>query len=65
MFNLNADSKIRGPGFIILNALRVLNVISLLLVAIASWVMLVMTVKTSNVRRHLFLSATETLLIPI
>jgi len=48
MFNLNADSKIRGPGFIILNALRVLNIISLLLVAIASWVMLVMTVKTSN-----------------
>lgn len=48
MFNLNADSKIRGPGFVVLNALRVLNVISLLLVAIASWVMLVMTVKTSN-----------------
>lgn len=49
MFNLNADSKIRGPGYIVLNAIRALNVIALLLVAIASWVMLVMTVKTSNV----------------
>lgn len=49
MFNLNSDSKIRGPGYIILNVIRVLNIIVLLLVAIASWVMLVMTVKTSSV----------------
>lgn len=37
-----------GGGYITLNVIRVLNIISLLLVAIASWVMLVMTVKTSN-----------------
>ncbi|KAG0652142.1 hypothetical protein D0Z07_1030 [Hyphodiscus hymeniophilus] len=49
MFNLNFnnDAK-RGPGYIILNVLRVLNIIALLTVAISSWVMLVMTVKTSN-----------------
>ena len=48
MFNMNPDSKMRGPGYIILNVLRVFNIISLLTVVIASWVMLVMTVKTSN-----------------
>ena len=50
MFSLNSnpDSQMRGPGYIILNVIRVLNVISLLTVAVASWVMLVMTVKTSN-----------------
>ena len=46
--NTNADSEMRGSGYIILNIIRVLNIISLLTVAIASWVMLVMTVKTSN-----------------
>lgn len=45
---MNPDSKMRGPGYIILNVLRVFNIISLLTVVIASWVMLVMTVKTSN-----------------
>jgi hypothetical protein len=37
-----------GPGYITLNILRVCNIISLLLIAVASWIMLVMTVKTSN-----------------
>jgi hypothetical protein len=44
-----SESKMAGPGYIALNVIRVLNVISLILVVIASWVMLVMTVKTSNV----------------
>jgi hypothetical protein len=48
MFNMNSESKLQGPGYIILNGLRVLNIIALLLVAIASWVMLVMTVKTNS-----------------
>ena len=50
MFNLNGQSKMAGPGYIILNVIRVFNIITLLTVAVASWVMLVMTVKTSNVR---------------
>lgn len=45
-----SESKLAGPGYITLNVIRVLNIISLLLVAIGSWIMLVMTVKTSNVR---------------
>lgn len=49
MFNMKPDSKLRGPGYIILNVLRVLNIISLITVVIASWVMLVRTVQTSNV----------------
>ena len=44
-----SESKLAGgAGFIILNILRGCNVISLALVAVASWIMLVMTVKTSN-----------------
>lgn len=49
MFNMNSESKMSGPGYITLNVIRVLNIIALLTVAAASWVMLVMTVKTSNV----------------
>ncbi|PSS27196.1 hypothetical protein M430DRAFT_38000 [Amorphotheca resinae ATCC 22711] len=45
---MKPDSKLRGPGYIILNVLRVLNIISLITVVIASWVMLVRTVQTSN-----------------
>ncbi|CZR59694.1 uncharacterized protein PAC_09588 [Phialocephala subalpina] len=43
-----SESKLAGPGYITLNVIRVLNIISLLLVAIGSWIMLVMTVKTSS-----------------
>jgi hypothetical protein len=39
-----------GPGYIVLNVMRVLNIIALLTVVVASWVMLVKTVQTSNVR---------------
>jgi hypothetical protein len=42
-------SKMSGKGYIILNIFRVLNIISLLTVVVASWVMLVRTVQTSNV----------------
>jgi hypothetical protein len=42
-------SKMSGKGFIILNVLRVFNIISLITVVAASWVMLVRTVQTSNV----------------
>ncbi|RDW91454.1 hypothetical protein BP5796_02619 [Coleophoma crateriformis] len=41
--SFNAAHKLAGPGYIILNVIRVLNIIVLLLIAIASWVMLVMT----------------------
>lgn len=41
-------SKTNGKGYVILNILRVLNIISLITVVIASWVMLVRTVQTSN-----------------
>ncbi|CZT44944.1 uncharacterized protein RSE6_05201 [Rhynchosporium secalis] len=43
-----SESKITGAGYITLNVIRALNIISLLLVVVASWIMLVMTVKTSN-----------------
>jgi hypothetical protein len=48
MFGKNSDSKIMGPGYITFNIIRVLNIIALTLVAVASWVMLVMTLKTSK-----------------
>ncbi|KAL2073809.1 hypothetical protein VTL71DRAFT_11135 [Oculimacula yallundae] len=43
-----SESKFTGAGYITLNVIRVLNIISLLLVVVASWIMLVMTVKTSS-----------------
>ncbi len=53
LFRLLITSKMfsetkMGPGYITLNILRVCNIISLLLIVVASWIMLVMTVKTSN-----------------
>lgn len=42
------ETKPAGPAWFILNTLRVCNIISLLDVAVASWIMLIMTVKTSN-----------------
>lgn len=48
MFSLHPEHKMAGPGYITLNVIRVLNIISLTLIAIASWVMLVMTLKTSS-----------------
>lgn len=52
MFNMSSNpekQKLSGPGYIILNILRVLNIISLLTVVVGSWIMLVRTVQTSNV----------------
>jgi hypothetical protein len=53
MFNFSSSKsekpKMSGPGYIILNILRVLNIISLLTVVVGSWIMLVRTVQTSNV----------------
>ncbi|KAG4431291.1 hypothetical protein IFR05_013235 [Cadophora sp. M221] len=43
-----SESKITGAGYITLNVIRALNIISLLLAVVASWIMLVMTVKTSS-----------------
>ncbi|ESZ90258.1 hypothetical protein SBOR_9349 [Sclerotinia borealis F-4128] len=40
--------KQAGRGFLVLNVIRVMNIIALLDVVGASWIMLVMTVKTSN-----------------
>jgi hypothetical protein len=51
MFNMSFNSesgKLAGPGYIILNVLRVANIISLLTVVVGSWIMLVRTVQTSN-----------------
>lgn len=48
IFNTTSDSKM-GPGYITLNVIRVLNIITLITVVIASWVMLVKTVQNSNV----------------
>lgn len=46
MFSFSESKS--GPGFILLNLLRGCNIIALLLVVVGSWIMLVMTVKTSN-----------------
>jgi hypothetical protein len=48
IFSTTSDSKM-GPGYIALNVIRVLNIITLITVVIASWVMLVRTVQNSNV----------------
>ncbi|RAL65442.1 hypothetical protein DID88_001009 [Monilinia fructigena] len=40
--------KQAGRGFLVLNVIRVFNIIALLDVVAASWIMLIMTVKTSN-----------------
>jgi len=51
MFNFNKDER-GGKGYIILNVIRVFNIIALLTIVAASWVMLVMTVKTSSVSQE-------------
>ncbi|KAI9642778.1 hypothetical protein NHQ30_008510 [Ciborinia camelliae] len=44
MFNVKSAAR----GFLILNVIRFMNILALLDVVVASWIMLVMTVKTSN-----------------
>ncbi|KAG9242498.1 hypothetical protein BJ878DRAFT_167374 [Calycina marina] len=46
--NEQPSSSLRGPGYVVLNVIRVLNIISLIVVVVASWVMLVKTVMASN-----------------
>lgn len=48
-FAMFSESKYTRAGYLTLNAIRVLNIISLLLVVVASWIMLVLIVKTSSV----------------
>lgn len=42
------NRSLAGPGFIILNTIRVMNIIALLAVIAASWVMLVKTFVVSK-----------------
>lgn len=51
MFNILSlfqNFKKTGAGYVILNVIRVLNIITLGLIVAASWIMLVRTVQTSN-----------------
>lgn len=44
-----SSKTLAGPGYVILNILRVMNIIALLMVVVASWVMLVKTFVVSKV----------------
>jgi len=52
MFGLKSPKKpsanLAGPGYMILNGIRTLNIIALLSVAVASWVMIIMNIKTNH-----------------
>ncbi|EOO00013.1 hypothetical protein UCRPA7_4456 [Phaeoacremonium minimum UCRPA7] len=48
MFNMSGPSKIRGSGLVVLNILRCFNIIGLLTVVAASWIMIVMTGVKNN-----------------
>lgn len=48
VFNMNSESKLSGPGYLVLNTIRIFNIIVLLMIAVASWILIVMTVKTSS-----------------
>ncbi|RXG49468.1 hypothetical protein VDGE_06769 [Verticillium dahliae] len=68
MFNLSENSRLRGSGHLILNVFRAFNIIGLLAVATASWVLIVMSGLTGNffffeAVSHAFTSATAALLI--
>ena len=43
------SKKLAGPGYVVLSILRVMTIISLVMVIIASWVMLVKTFVISKV----------------
>ena len=43
-----SSKSLAGPGYIVLNGIRALNIIALLSVAVASWVMIVMNIKTNH-----------------
>ncbi|KAM0329119.1 hypothetical protein ACHAQA_004415 [Verticillium albo-atrum] len=68
MFNLSENSRLRGSGHLLLNVFRAFNIIGLLAVAVASWVLIVMSGLTGNffffeAASHAFTSATAALLI--
>ncbi|KAM7208438.1 hypothetical protein V8F20_001119 [Naviculisporaceae sp. PSN 640] len=48
MFKLGDNSKVRGSGHLILNALRAFNIITLALVMVASWAMIVLSGLNGN-----------------
>lgn len=43
MFNLVSDATSRGTGHLVLNVVRACNIITLLAIAVVSWIMIVMT----------------------
>ncbi|OAA66468.1 hypothetical protein SPI_01044 [Niveomyces insectorum RCEF 264] len=68
MFNLAENSKLRGIGYRVLNVLRPCNIIALLAVVAASWVMVVMTGVTGqffffDAIAHVFISSIALFLI--
>lgn len=68
MFNLAENSKLRGIGYRVLNVLRPCNIIALLAVTAASWVMVVMTAITGrffffDAMAHVFISSVAMFLI--
>ncbi|KAK3321044.1 hypothetical protein B0T19DRAFT_256601 [Cercophora scortea] len=48
MFNLGENSKVRGSGHLILNALRAFTIIGLVVVMAASWAMIILSGLTGN-----------------
>lgn len=45
-----SSKSLAGPGYVILNIMRIMNIIALIMVIVASWVMLVKTFVVSKVR---------------
>lgn len=45
----STSKSLAGPGYVILNILRIMNIIALLMVIMASWVMIVKTFIVSKV----------------
>ncbi len=68
MFNLAGSTKLRGIGYRLLNVLRPCNIVALLSVTVASWVMIVMTGVTGqffffDAIAHVFISSISMFLI--
>ena len=68
MFDLAQNTKMRGIGYKALNVLRPCNIIALLMIAVASWVMIVMTGVTGqffffDAVAHVFISSISIFLI--
>ena len=68
MFNLVSNATSRGTGHLVLNVLRACNIITLLAIAVVSWVMIVMTALRRtffffDAASHFFASAAAVALI--